>query len=252
MSKILVMIILIIAACSEKENVESMIYDQRSFEDSVCIENECANVILDYPFFTNDNMTASIINEYIDQQLVMMLSYTDSDSSQSLQFAVQEFLNSFSEYAQEGSFVQSWEIEVIAAATFQNNKLLSISFDAYSYTGGAHPNSFRQYVNINKEEGFLIKNNELIQDQEGLLQIAENAFREYHEVREGVSLEEDGRFFLKNDSDFFLPVAIGLEHDDLVLYYNPYEIASYAQGPTMLRFPIEEVGYLLNDSLYDQ
>lgn len=251
-NRLFILILLIFSACSENTNLERMAHEQRSFEDMGCHHNECANVVLEYPFFTDNNMTASILNEYIEQQLVMMFGLKSSDEVQSITTVSQKFLDSFLELAKSQEAKQSWEIDINAEVTFQNSELLSVRFDAYSNTGGAHPNLFRQYVNIHKTEGTLLRNDELIKDNEGLLRLTENAFKEYHEVNEDTDLENDERFFLKHDSEFFLPVAIGLEEDELVLYYNPYEIAPYAIGATILRFHRDEVKNLINELAFDQ
>ncbi len=245
-------IILILSACGENEKLVNMAFEQRNYEDKVCEENDCAAVILNYPYFTDENTTASTLNEYVEQQLVMMINYEGASSQQTVKSASQNFFDTFLEFTQNTNFSQSWEIDINARVTFQNDKILTISFDAYSSRGGAHPNTIRQYLNIDKSKSKLLKNTELIQDETGMLQSAEKAFREHHEVGEEMSLEDDGRFFLKDDKDFFLPLAIGLEQNELVLYYNSYEIAPYAMGPTVLRFSKNNIKNLVNKDVLDQ
>lgn len=77
-------------------------------------------------------------------------------------------------------------------------------------------------------------------DQPALLALAENAFREFHEVDEGSTLEESGLFFLP-ETGFFLPNAIGFSSDKFRLIYIPYEIGPYAMGYTELEFSLDEV-----------
>ncbi|TVP50645.1 MAG: DUF3298 domain-containing protein [Mongoliibacter sp.] len=252
MNRFFILIILFLSACVKNEKLVNMAFEQRSYEDKVCEESDCATVILNYPYFTDENTTASTLNEYVEQQLVMMIRYEDAVSQQTVKTASQNFFDTFLEFTQNTNFNQSWEIDINARVTFQNDKILTISFDAYSSRGGAHPNTIRQYLNIDKYKAKLLKNSELIQNEGEMLQSAEKAFREYHEVEEGFSLEDDGRFFLKNDKEFSLPLAIGLEQDELVLYYNSYEIAPYAMGPTVLRFSKNDIKNLLNKNVLDQ
>lgn len=47
------------------------------------------------------------------------------------------------------------------------------------------------------------------------------------------------------ENSFHLPASIGLTQNELILHYNPYEIASYADGPKTISIPIEELKNLL-------
>ena len=42
------------------------------------------------------------------------------------------------------------------------------------------------------------------------------------------------------ENQFTLPENIGLSADAIVLHYNPYEVASYADGSLILEIPLEK------------
>lgn len=229
-----------------------MAFEHRDIEKKACSGEDCATVLLHYPFFTDGNNTAEILNEHVEQQLVMMLGYGELNTEESLSQSIQRFLDDFVEFSEEFSFSQSWEIDVNADLTFQNKEAISIRFDAYSYLGGAHPNSFRQYLNFDKTKAKLIKNEDLLKNYSSMYSLAEEKFRSYHEVEEFSSLVEDGRFFLNEADEFFLPVSMGAEGDEFVLYYNPYEIGPYVLGATPLRFPLKDLDGVVNEVFLDQ
>src|SRR5690606_11666613 len=51
-------------------------------------------------------------------------------------------------------------------------------------------------------------------------------------------------FMFENDV-FYLPRNIGFTDDGLLLVYERYEVASYADGPIRLTFPYPEIGRFL-------
>ncbi|TFG74190.1 MAG: DUF3298 domain-containing protein, partial [Flavobacteriales bacterium] len=48
---------------------------------------------------------------------------------------------------------------------------------------------------------------------------------------------------------FYLPENIGFTKDGLQLLYNPYEVASYADGTIVLTLSYQEVGPFLSDKV---
>jgi hypothetical protein len=95
-------------------------------------------------------------------------------------------------------------------------------------------------MNFDRNTGEFLSIDQLIIDQTRLLDLAEKAFREFHEVDENMALEESGKFFLP-ETGFFLPNAMGFKDGKFHLIYIPYEIGSYAMGYTELGFFLEEV-----------
>ncbi|MDP2040526.1 DUF3298 domain-containing protein, partial [Algoriphagus sp.] len=81
---------------------------------------------------------------------------------------------------------------------------------------------------------------QLVLDENSLLKLSEQKFRAYHEVEEGLSLSEDGRFFLP-ETGFFLANAIGFKEGKFWVIYIPYEIGPYVMGSTELDFSKEEL-----------
>jgi hypothetical protein len=226
---------------SGKKEVDSLRFEPKLLEKDSCLGNECTRVRLAYPYFVGDGESSDFLNAHVEQQMVMFLNIGESQEIVPLDSAVSSFLNSYLEFKKEFDSPQEWEITVDAKVTLQCQKMICIAFDTFSFTGGAHPNSYRMYLNFDLNKNSPVKNEDLVLDKANLMRLAESKFKKYYDVDELTSLSEDNRFFLENGKDFFLPAAMGFEDEEFVLYYNPYEIGPYVMGPTELRFTMEEV-----------
>ncbi len=238
------MVMLVFTTCGQDQSVElkKLSYHQVEINKKSCVGEGCAEVKISYPVFDGKKSLAKKINLHVNQQMIMYLRWGENHLElDSLLVAVNNFLEKFTAIKREfPESHQSWYVEALGNVTCNTSKFLSLSMVNDSYTGGAHPNQILLFMNFDMESGKLLKNDDVVLDDSRLLVLAEEAFRNYHHVKPEESLAEDGRFFLKNER-FFLPAAIGYEGDDLVLYYNSYEIAPYAMGPTELRIPLEDL-----------
>jgi hypothetical protein len=224
----------------------SLEFELKEFHQKACKGLNCSEVSLKFPVFTQENETASILNNLIEERIIIIVDVNEELKSSAIEEAATNFLDAYIEFMDGFESNQEWEIDVTFKILFENVQLISIVIETYAYTGGAHPNSFRQYLNFNKIENQVVENESLILDRSELLSLVESKFRKIHEIEEGVTLRETGMFFLEKDSIFFLPANIGFEMDSLVLYYNPYEIGPYVLGGTEIRFAKEELTGVVN------
>lgn len=153
--------------------------------------------------------------------------------------AVEEIMNQFLEdykelQGEDLPFSMPWSLETEGQVLFQNDKLVSVQLYQYSYTGGAHPNTFSTIWMFNKANSEPLQWEDLGVKTDTLEVIAEKAFRMAAEIPVGKSLEEAGFF---EGEEFSLPQNYGLVEAGLLLYYNTYEIAPYVFGPTEVIIP---------------
>lgn len=229
----------LVFSCQTKKSEESQdpwAFETKKIEQKTCIGEECVSVDISYPVFGDEKLQS-----LIERTIVQGMSFEEQPESLSLDSAVQGFMGKYIALKNEFPDAISWEYSMEVRVSYQSDSLLSLTFDSFSFTGGAHPNSFRSYLNFEKKKGEGISNYAMILDEEALLAKAELVFRKYHEVKDGMRLKDDGRFFLNEKDEFFLPAAIGFEPDSLVLYYNSYEIGPYVMGPTELKLPLSEL-----------
>lgn len=241
---LLLMPLFYLSACQNSSVTEStapLIHEEKTENFQECMDEACATVDLTYPVFEGDTALAEIINRQIAEQNIYMW-VTGDQQYDGMEEAVSSFFDGYKRFRKDfPEAPQEWTFETVAKVTHQSDSVVSIRFENFSYLGGAHPNTVVFYLNLDlSENAAVLVHEKMLIDREKLLEMAEDKFREYHEVEEGISLEEDGRFFL-DEGEFFLPAAMGYEGDEFVLLYNSYEIGPYVMGRTELRFSLEEL-----------
>jgi Protein of unknown function (DUF3298)/Deacetylase PdaC len=128
-----------------------------------------------------------------------------------------------------------WELETKCDTVFSSRKVLTAQVSTYAYTGGAHPNAYTGYFSFDRKTGHKLRLTEMVSDTTALLRLVEGAFRKQKGLMAGQDLEAEG-YFLR-DGRFFLPDNVALGRAGLICHYNPYEIASYANGPIEVVIP---------------
>jgi hypothetical protein len=116
------------------------------------------------------------------------------------------------------------------------DSIFTLRLDFDDYMGGAHPNSYTYLKTYRLQDGKELDLNAILSEGE-LLKRAEAAFREKHELSADADLNEAG--FMFENNTFSLPENMALVKGGILLHYNPYEVASYAQGETEIVIELE-------------
>lgn len=233
-------------ACGNSEQANNEVMRQESaeltfkaekFSSEKCFGDDCATVKVNYLIAEGGELA----ERYNTDMHEFIMSYFSFESThENIDAAAAEFLDDFIEVKEEFNSVGGWFKELDVELTYETDSTLSFRYSHTVYAGGAHPESSISYANYDKATGKFLSIDLIVLDEQKLLAIAEQAFREFHEVEDGVSLEEDGRFFLP-ETGFFLANAMGYADDKFVLTYNPYEIGPYVMGYTELEFDVKEL-----------
>jgi len=141
---------------------------------------------------------------------------------------------------------QVWELSVETELVFESNTVLTYSINTYTYTGGAHGNDRLQLLNFDVQTGAILQPTALIKDQEAFRTVAERYFMSSQKASSTTFNIEDYFF----GEEFKLPETMGFTEEGMVLLYNVYEIASYAQGYTEFTIPYEALDGMLKISPY--
>lgn len=140
-----------------------------------------------------------------------------------------------------------WEVEIKGDTVMTTSKALLYQLDHYSFTGGAHPNSFKSFHVFDAKTGDEMHMRTFVSDTVELIKRVEAAFRKVEKIPTGVDLEEEG-YFLSNHQ-FFLPANYIFNKNGILFYYNPYEIAPYVKGAIQFTIPYEELNGIVNKEL---
>ncbi len=213
-------------------------FEPVSFSENDC--PDCPEVLINIPKAMEQTKLSGSINTALEEELVSLLVFDDEIQAASVEEAIKSFKNGYMElkklYPDE---TVGWEAKIDGEVIFENKDLISIVLKSYLFTGGAHGYSAQRFLNFDKRKGKELENWELFKDQDHFGHFAETKFR----IQEGIPQDEpiNNTGFMFDRDEFYLPENIGFTENGLMLLYNQYEVASYADGAIELLIPFNEV-----------
>jgi hypothetical protein len=231
----LFLIFLLLPGCNEDHK---LIFEPYTISDKEC--PECPNISIEIPKALEQSKLNETINTAIEEELISLLVFDDDIEASSIQEAIKSFKNGYEElnklYPDETA---RWEAKITGVVSFEDKNMITIALNSYLFTGGAHGYTTRNFLNFNKRKGNEIENWELFKDQEHFKNFAEAKFRIQEDIPQDSPINSTG--FMFEQDEFYLPENIGFTEKGLVLLYNQYEVASYADGAIELLLPYPEV-----------
>jgi len=225
------MIALLLSACNQDVKL--------TFETQHIEKTSDAKIVIDYPKAIGAKDVANKINQQIEHVIANEMNMADTPENDiSISEAASQFdkeYKSFKQDFQDSS--QKWEVKVDGQVIYDSPEIICISLQTYTDTGGAHGNGKTTYLNFNPANGVLFEQKDFIKNLDEFKKVAEKAFKEQTKPKDNDESMED--FFF--GEDFQLPSNIGYTNKGLVLLYNNYEIASYAQGITDIVLPYAQI-----------
>lgn len=133
----------------------------------------------------------------------------------------------------------------VAEAVRVSPGLLSVEIRSEEFRGGDHPDSRREYVNLDPATGERVELGSLLRGgaMEKLAAVAERRFRAERGLGGGDDLAQAG--FTFDNNRFALPKQWGAGARGLILHYNADEIAPYPMGATTFTVPWTELREVL-------
>lgn len=243
--------ILVFFSCnntSPEEIAIEQISFEKKFGNCTAKDGGCLKVSIDYPkIHDGSDSLRNTVNNTIQQFIIgsMVMGENDGDSSiERLDTALIELEEEFRDFLDDMDYgAPDWFIESMTQITYSDSSYLGLSMSNFTFTGGAHPNTFVSLKIFDKSSGKELKLEQLVKNSNSLKKLVEKKFRSELEISPNASLNEKGFWF--EDDKFILPNNIGISNDGFVFYYNPYEIAPYAMGPVDILLPFDEVKNLM-------
>ncbi|TYR31209.1 DUF3298 and DUF4163 domain-containing protein [Sphingobacterium phlebotomi] len=151
----------------------------------------------------------------------------------------ESFLGGFNEYAEEQiesehQTFHAWFRNQACEVVFNVPGFLTLKNAISEYTGGAHGMEIEIWSNYDTQNKRKLSLTDLFQDTLALRQIVESHFRKQEQLSDTSSY---GSAYFFDEGTFTLADNFGLTQAGLLFHYNPYEIKSYADGPTTLLIP---------------
>lgn len=228
------MLLLVIVSCKKEVSLNFVEHSVERSEDAV--------IALNYPKAEGTEAIASQINKILENHISSQFNLSEeTDSSNTLEEAITQFNTEYNTFIKDfPDATQQWEALIDGEVTYRSSEVISIVISTYLDTGGAHGNTNVRFFNFNPNTGELLNMKALVSDVEGLSSIIQSELKS--EIEANANEPMENLFF---GNDFKLPETLGFNDDGLIILYNRYEIASYAQGIVEFSIPFEKVqGYL--------
>jgi len=189
--------------------------------------------IFSYPLFSQDapSAEAPIGKLNLITQKLLFSPGMQADEAADLRTW---FANLTDDYDQVKSdfpdYTTHWMVQRVITLEYAAPPLFTFSMADYWFTGGAHGNSIKLYFHYDIQQDSIIDIDQLFLPGglDTVTTLAEPVFRRQKAIPHQKSLEDAGFWF--KDNTFHLSNSKGLTTEGLVLYYNPYEVACYAEG----------------------
>ena len=221
---------------------EMVKYEKQSEGCDSLREDNCAKIKIEFPQITE--FGKEVVKNKINKSIEDFFSSNGENIKGEFDFnsQMESFISDYESFMKEfPDAFQSWFIERTGEVKFNKENIFSIDYMEYSYTGGAHPNTFVTFKNYYLTDGEEISLDKIIpaEKQNELNKIAEVEFRKLKELTTDADLGQAGFWFENNE--FRLNENFSIGDSSLVFYYNNYEITAYAFGPTELEIPYSKI-----------
>ncbi len=200
-------------------------------------KKENALVDINYPKAEGNDDIAKKINTTIENFLANEINLTETpDKVLTLEEAIKGFDREYKSFKDDfADTTQQWEAVIESEVTYESENIICIAVNSYLDTGGAHGNSHVTFMNFDKKTGKLLKQKDIITDLKAFKKFVQPYFKKATLPLSDEDMIEDPFY----GEGFQLPENIGYGEDGIILLYNVYEIASYAQGITEFSIPYE-------------
>lgn len=212
-----------------------------AFEDS-CEMPECTFIEITQPILAGGRPEAEEkINSFIDSlyRVSMKMQMAEGMGNASYERMCEAFIEGYELFIMEfPDSQQKWEYMMTAESCELLDEYFTMVINTESFLGGAHPNTqtvaktfdLKTGNEINPLDGY---------DEVKAMKTAERYFRNYHEIDNKTNLNDNG--FLFEDGRFSLPENLALTTSGVLMIYNSYEVASYAEGGTLFVLPYDSL-----------
>ncbi|MFV8324610.1 DUF3298 domain-containing protein [Flavobacterium sp. ZS1P14] len=232
-----------VARCSNE-----LVFEEQSFQKKTtlpCKEN-CPQITVKIPIAKDVPVVADSINKKVFAVLKEIIYFGEKPyTSTNYNGLLISFIDSYEKLQKEfPKDTFGWEGKIEGSIKYQSDSILNIEIKHYTFTGGAHGYEGLRSLLFDPTTGKYIPTNQLFKNKNAFMAFAEKKFRAKYKIPENKSINATGLMF--EDEKFYLPQNIFYTDKGLLLYYNSYEAASYADGPKELLLSFKEANpYLL-------
>ena len=232
-----IFLLVLLCGCNKELAFENKTFTQKT---TIPCPEQCPQITVTVPL-AQDGIAADSINAKLYTTIASIIHFGDKPNpAKTYEALLASFIGSYEKMQREApDEVFGWEGDVKARVAYQSADILNIEIKHYTFTGGAHGYSGLRSLLFNPDTGHSIETAALFNDVAGFRKLAEKEFRKKFGIPENAAINSKGLMF--ENERFHLPQNIFFTNEGLLLYYNAYEIASYAEGAKELLLPYSKI-----------
>lgn len=217
-------------------------YSQRSKVG--CRDTLCTYVRISVPEASGIPAVSDSINNKIFHVARSIVYFGEKPTNaKSYNEMMTSFIKSYEELKKDFAESFPWEAKIKARVDYQSDSIINIKLNNYMFTGGAHGYEGNRSLIFNAKTGRSLSYDQVFKDKKAFTAFAEKKFREKYKIAAGKSINSTGLMFV--DDKFILPQNIFYTDKGLLLLYNAYEVASFADGTKEILIPYSEADAFL-------
>ena len=240
----ILLIALFFSACQdEKKSAELPLrFEKQSFikkagENCDTAEYDCTIISLEVLIAKGPEEVSKKINRELKNHVITTISSEENPVITNYEELTNTFINDYKNAVESFSNEPPWEAYLNESIYRKDEKLLSIGITTEIFSGGVHGYKNLSFLNFDPQTGEQLSWKDIFTS--GFKDYVEQRFRKEHNIPEEDNINSTG-FWFENEA-FHLPANIGFAQDQVILIYNSYEIAPYADGDFYMEIPMEEV-----------
>jgi hypothetical protein len=240
----ILMIVLLFSACQDEKKpaeiplrFEKQSIVKKAGENCETAEYDCTVISLEVLKAKGPQEISEKINNTLEDHVISTISSEEDPNIRTLEELTHSFISDYKKAVQSFSSEPPWEAYLNQSLYHQDEQLLSIGITAEIFSGGAHGYKSLSFLNFDPQTGEQLSWKDIFTPE--FKNYAEQLFRKEYDIPTEENINSTG-FWFENEA-FHLPANIGFTEEEVILVYNSYEIAPYADGDFYLEIPMEEV-----------
>ena len=248
----LILTLLLLTGCKKETETETkpeeaktaaLAFEPKEYSKKTTLpcKDPCTYVTISVPEALNVPVVSDSINNKIFNTVRSIVYFGEKPTNaKNYEDLMASFIGSYEDLAKKfPDDAMSWEAKVQATVDYKTDSIIDIKLHHYTFTGGAHGYEGDRSLLFNAKTGRSLAYADIFKDEAAFKAYAERKFREKYKIPTNKSINATGLMF--ENETFALPQNIFFKENGLLLYYNSYEAAAYAEGRKELLLPYADI-----------